>query len=350
VNEVAAVFFDGVSSRPQQVNLSEAGAASLRIRAVSWERIEPRATIFVTTRIAGIHRTLQLADGAQLQVQDNAVVDLWFPHRQRFEALVGKLENHALVVAASLLTTILTISGVLFYGLPAAAERVASWIPDAVARSMGEQTIELLDKFGFRESQLPPSRRDALQEKFVDYTADLPNAGHYRLRFVRADDVGANAFALPGGIIVVTDQMVELIDNDEQFLAVIAHELGHDAHRHVLRSVLQASGVVLMAAFFTGDVSSASTLVVAIPTFLLENHYSRTFENDADDYAFASLAAHGISPRRFAEVMLHLQKSEAEAEGRVAYLSTHPPTSQRIFKAQAAATEFEAGHSPPGDR
>ena len=81
----------------------------------------------------------------------------------------------------------------------------------------------------------------------------------------------------------------------------------------MLRSVLQNSAVVLVSAYFTGDVSSASALVVSVPTFLLNNHYSRAFEEDADNYAFASLAAHHISPGRFAEV------HGGDAEGRSAY-------------------------------
>jgi hypothetical protein len=61
---------------------------------------------------------------------------------------------------------------------------------------------------------------------------------------------------------------------------ISSHEIGHEEHRHVLRSVLQSSAVVLIGAHFTGDVSSASTLVVAVPTFLLDSHYSRDFSRN----------------------------------------------------------------------
>src|SRR5262249_3521883 len=117
----------------------------------------------------------------------------------------------------------------------------------------------------------------------------------------------------------------ELTAPEKRFLAVIAHEIGHEEHKHVLRSVLQNSAVVLVGAYFTGDVSSASALVVSVPTFLLDSHYSRAFETEADSYAFASLAAHRISPEYFAEVMTEMQRShpvlKREGSG---YLSTHP--------------------------
>ena len=389
MSAVAAVFFDGRSSRAHPVLLS-LDAGTLAIRADGWQRSELLSGVRVTPRVAGIHRTLVLRDGGQLQVEDNDAVDAWFPNRDRTAALVDRLERHSFAVAAALLVTVLSVVFVIFIGIPMAAEKIAARIPDSVARAMGEQTVAMLDRFGFDDSRLPQKRRDELRDVFTKYVADLPDPAHYQLRFMKAKM--ANAFALPGGIIVVTDGMIKAIGaeaddrddddddedasdsskdgsaeanktdtnnagdrnqdaapanlnqaGDERFLAVISHEIGHEEHRHVLRSVLQSSGVVLIGAYFTGDVSSASTLVVAVPTFLLNNHYSRGFEGEADDYAFASLARHDISPARFAEVMTAMQKADPHIRHESGYLSTHPPTLDRILSAQKAAERFQAG-------
>jgi Zn-dependent protease with chaperone function len=408
VSAVAATFFDGRSSRAHAVQVGvgqlDAGGGILLIRAGDWERNELLAGIRVTPRVAGIHRTLVLRDGGQLQVEDNNAVDAWFPNRDRTAAWIDRLERHSVAVAASLLVTVASIVFVIFFGIPYAAEKIAAHIPDSVAREMGEQTVTLLNRFGIENSKLPQKRRDALQAAFTKYVADLPDPKHFQLRFMEAKH--PNAFALPGGIIVVTDEMVRLVDTktdgvedksagkdavaaededdsddedekaasdelargadeakakeaakieektegdakvedqvgDERFLAVAAHEIGHEEHRHVLRSVLQSSAVVLIGAYFTGDVSSASTLVVAVPTFLLDSHYSRDFEAEADSYAFASLAKHGISPGRFAEVMQAMQKADPHIRHEVGYLSTHPPTVDRIVKAREAAETFQ---------
>jgi Zn-dependent protease with chaperone function len=411
VSVVAAVFFDGRSSRAQPVQLSLDNGA-LTIRADGWQRSELPSSIRVTPRVAGIHRTLVLSDGGQLQVDDNDAVDAWFPNRDRTAALIDRLERNSVVVAASILITAVGLAGLFFFGIPMAAEKIAARIPDSVARTMGEQTATLLDRFGFENSELPQQRRDELRATFKKYVADLPDPAHYELRFMKAHM--ANAFALPGGIIVVTDGMIRTIGAtdakvaggkapssktasngtsssksapadddkddddddsasstvsksdaqakgdddtsasdeekfkaaDERFLAVMAHEIGHEEHRHVLRSVLQSSGVVLIGAYFTGDVSSASTLVVAVPTFLLNSHYSRGFEQEADDYAFASLARHGISPGRFAEVMTAMQRTYPDIRHESGYLSTHPPTMERILNAQAAAERFRSRGDP----
>ena len=434
MSAVAATFFDGRSSRAQPVQLDVDASGVLGIRAAEWQRSELLSGIRVTPRVAGIHRTLVLRDGGQLQVDDNDAVDAWFPNRDRMAAWIDRLERHSVAVAASLLITAASIVFVIFVGIPYAAEKIATHIPPSVAREMGEQTVSLLGRFGFDKSQLPKQRRAELQAVFRKYVADLPDPAHYELHFL--DAKMPNAFALPGGIIVVTDEMVRLVaskpgangnarvtddadggvtvhfktpdastkgsgntggdeengdvdDRDaaasgdanadqatdksaqgdaadgskgapggkggsfkvtdqaanERFLAVIAHEIGHEEHRHVLRSVLQNSAVVLASVYFTGDVSSASALVVSVPTFLLDNHYSQAFEKDADNYAFASLAAHHISPGRFAEGMEAMQKADPHIRHETGYLSTHPLTVDRIMSARVAAARFQEGES-----
>jgi Zn-dependent protease with chaperone function len=407
VSVVAATYFDGRTSRAHPVQVSAHAGYVLTIHARDWQRSDLLEGVRVTPRVAGIHRTLVLPDGGQLQVQDNDAVDAWFPDRDLGAAWIDRLERHPAAVATSLLVTVVGIVFLIFYGIPTAAEKIAARIPDSVAHKMGEQTVALLGRFGFDKSELPARRRDELQATFKAYVADLPDPAHYQLRFL--DAKMANAFALPGGIIVVTDEMVRVIDAtnakgagsdgkagsddickkngwvcmdelksaskdkpadddqddegeltgptnkagttapqanelkaaDERFLAVVAHEIGHEEHKHVLRSVLQGSAVVLIGAYFTGDVGSASTLVVSVPTFLLDSHYSRGFEAEADDYAFASLARHGISPGRFAEVMTAMRRRDPFMRKESGYLSTHPPTLDRILKAQEAAERFQ---------
>lgn len=345
MSAVEATYFDGRTSAAHAVQLTSCGE-QLTVAGIGWTRCEAHGGIRVTTRLAGTHRTLALPDGAQLQVRDNDAVDGWFPRRNRLEALVDRLERHAAAVATALLVTILSVTWGIFYGLPLAAEHVAGYIPDSVVARMGEETSEMLPRFGFDDSHLTAGRQQELQDLFAGFAQRTGDRKHYRLLFFHATEgIGANAFALPGGTLVITDQLVDLFKNDEQFLAVLAHEIGHEEHRHLLRSVLQGSGVALFSALLTGEVSSAGAIVVAIPTFLLNNHYSRAFESEADDYAFAALAAQGISPGRFAEVMQLLQKNRLFDERGADYLSTHPPTFERILRAEQAAEEYKSGHS-----
>jgi predicted Zn-dependent protease len=146
---------------------------------------------------------------------------------------------------------------------------------------------------------------------------------------------------------VITDQLTELFSDDREFDAVVAHEIGHQQQHHALRQTLRSSFVLVIAALFTGDVSSASTIVVAVPTFLLQSHYSRGFEEEADAFAFDTLAAHNTSPAWFASAMRKLDDHydyDSSKDGGNAYLSSHPGSASRIAAAEESGLAFIAAH------
>jgi predicted Zn-dependent protease len=132
--------------------------------------------------------------------------------------------------------------------------------------------------------------------------------------------------------------MVKLAANEGELMAVLAHEIGHARGRHALRLVLQDSGVAVLVTALAGDAVSMTFLAAALPTALLQSHYSRQFEAEADDYAFAHLKRHGYSAQLFADMMRRLQqasKSSDQEGGVLQYFSTHPLTQERIDRAEA---------------
>lgn len=335
----ACRYYNGRDSRSVVVECDVVGA-TLWIRLDGHdERIE-LAQIRVSPRLARTQRTLFLPGGAQIQTDDNDAVDAAFPSRNRIESFADRLERHWRAVVASVVISV-AVAIAFFPVLPWMADRIARKVPESVEAAMGDQAMSLLRRYALEPSKLSAEKQTALRARFSAFTADISDAVKYRVEFFAAPAIGANAFALPGGMIVFTDDMINLLDNDDEFLAVAAHEIGHEQHRHLLRSVLQNSAVIVVAAAFAGDVGSASTVVVAIPAFLLQNHYSRDFEADADDYALAALEAHGISPTVFADVMRKFErKYPGMKDGVMAYASSHPPTDDRIRRAEEAAKAF----------
>ncbi len=338
-------YYDGHTSLATPVQCEVNADGTLAIRGDNVALQVPRELIEVTPRLARTFRTLRLTGGAQVHSEDNDGVDAAFPDRNTIESIADRLERYPYVVAVSVLVVIAVGFALFQIGLPWAAERVAQRIPPAVEKSMGDRALSTLRYYVLKTSGLPTDEERKLQASFADFVKDVPGAENYRVMFFKAPGIGANAFALPGGTIVVTDELMDMIadddDKQDEFLAVAAHEVGHQQYRHVMRSVLQQSAVAIVTAYFAGDVGSASTVVVAIPTFLLQNHYSRDFETQADDYAFQALAAHGISPRAFANVMREFQKQDAGDDDDTDYTSTHPLTAERIARAEAAADAFE---------
>ena len=118
---------------------------------------------------------------------------------------------------------------------------------------------------------------------------------------------GANALTLPNGTIVFTDEMVNLAVNDHELVAILGHEIGHVVHRHILRRIIQDSTITILILFITGDVSSASSVVLALPSILLDLSYSREFEIEADDFAFDFFINNNLEPEYFAQIMRRLE-------------------------------------------
>jgi len=221
--------------------------------------------------------------------------------------------------------------------------------------------LKLLNEQYFQESELAQSEIDHLQQVFSEVIKQENQQKSISIHFKKSESLGANALALPSGIIIFTDDIVQMAGSDDELIAVLAHELGHIKHRHVMRMVIQDSLLVFLITFITGDVSSTSSVLLAIPVLLLELGYSRDFEREADRYALRLLQKLGIPTVNFSNVLYRLAhwrgndekwpedekdeldtamaESDAETEPEEPevekseipiYVSSHPHTDERI--------------------
>jgi Zn-dependent protease with chaperone function len=321
--------------------------AGLHVRGDGLARTVERANVSITSRLASIRRVIRLPDGAQIHCDDNDAIDALFPEHAT-ATVVDRLERHPAAVAASLVIGALAIAWFFFVGLPQIAESIAREIPPAAETLIGKQALEILDRTTLQPSTVPPETQQYLTDALRRFTRDMPDAGGYHLEFRKLPGDLPNAFAIPGGTVIVSDGLVAALPYEDAFTAVVAHEIGHQVHRHVLRHVLQGSAVIIAATLLTGDVSSATGVVLAVPTFLLTSRYSRDFEREADAYAFDALRDRGITPEWFANALrtLEARSPVSIASGGASdyasdYLSTHPASQERIDAALDAARGFE---------
>jgi predicted Zn-dependent protease len=191
-----------------------------------------------------------------------------------------------------------------------------------------------MDRSLLRPTELDEATRARLVDHFQPVMED--HAGYeLKIVFRKGGRLGPNAFALPDGTIIFTDEMVRLAEDDNELVGVLAHEIGHVVHRHAMRTIVQDSllGFVLLA--ITGDVSGSSELFLGLPVLLTELAYSRQFEREADRYALNYLRSQGISTVHFARLLRRMDqkiaaKSKASGEKWWSYLSTHPVTEERL--------------------
>lgn len=296
------------------------------------------ARIAISPRLGSTPRILRLPDGGRIECADSPLLSEWIgAPASRIEAFADWLERRRLAIATAAVLTVVAMILFVQFGVPRLAQEIAQRMPRTVERHVSGQVIALLERTHFNPSRLPPARQEALQGKFRVLVATEPRSRDMRLEIVRAPGIGPNAFALPDGRIFMTDELVRLTGSDEELLAVLAHEAGHHVHRHGMRQALESSSVFLLAGILFGDVSGSS-LAVSIPAVLLSNGFSRGHEREADAYGFDLLLRRGLSPKAFAAVMRRLSQRVPAGmeEGPIGYLSTHPPSPERIAAAERA--------------
>ncbi len=183
-------------------------------------------------------------------------------------------------------------------GLSWISKQAAFALPTSVTAQAGKETLALLDNHTFSPSRLDESTQRRLMAKFFQLkrAIDSPNGDTIMLNFRQGGKTGANAFALPSGNIIITDELIQLAENDEEILGVLAHEIGHLEKRHSLRQVIQTTGLAMIFSLALGDVTSITSFATVLPTTLVQLKYSREFEIEADDYAVQGLQKMGIDP------------------------------------------------------
>jgi len=331
---IRAQLYDGRTSASREAQLLVEGGGSfarLRIEAGATETIVPLADVAIGERVGETNRLLHLPGGASLEVLDNTAFDeaLAAAEVHTPEAPLRRLEGrwtYALIAALA------TVAGsVLFVrdGIPALAAHAVRYIPESVDSYIGADSLAVLDRSVFHPSALSAERQAELGRVFAEVAADAGAGGaRYRLVLRAGGSAGANAFALPSGIVVLTDQLEELAHDDDELRGVFAHEVGHLVNRHAMRLLVQTSASALLVVGVFGDVSGVSTLAATAPTVLLNAAYSRNAEREADAFAFSWMSRHGVKPDHLADLLERLAAAHGDTAG--GYLASHPDLRERM--------------------
>lgn len=323
-------YFDGETSTSTDVT-AEFGAGTLTLRGLPEDRVVPFSQIDISDRIANIPRRLYLPGGAMFETAENEAVDRARDAAglQTKSAFVHWLESRWPIAIGALASVVVMAFAFLRWGIPAVADWTARVLPPEVDRAIGGGTLDLLDRYVFLASDLTIERQRQLEARFARMTDRLKDGHTYRLELRDGRRLGANAFALPSGIVVMTDQLVQLSENDDELVAVLAHEIGHVRGRHALRQMLQAAGVSALAVALLGDLSSISGILSAAPA-LLTAKQSRDFEREADAFAKQWLHDNHIDESNFDAILCRMEGKHGGSKQSVDFFASHPPTDERV--------------------
>lgn len=267
----------------------------------------------------------ELPDGATLEFDRessrntlkfwNALSPSWFE----------KVQYHPTQWLLISLVSIAFAAGLYGQGLPLIGKWIAFATPQSkVSKFMGD-VLPQLDGVIFQPSNLGDQAKATHQRQLKSLIANQAGLSHVKLAF-RSSKIGPNAFALPDGTIVLTDELLNSLPA-EIIPGVLAHELGHVELRHMTRRLLQNAMVGTLIATFSGDIS---ILVSTLGTQLVAQHYSREFEREADLFAIELFVKQG---RDLAALeLLHEKLGSLDQSGsrNASYLDSHPGADERL--------------------
>ena len=339
----AARYFDGQVARANDVliELDEDGITisdPAGVYVTSW----PRDRIVLVERPErGRPARLGLADTtARLVVADSAFFAAFserLPDTRHRVRVNGRKTIRAGLLGVGALASLVAIVALV---IPLLSARLAAMTPQDVKGEIGQASLvritELLARLPGTTGSAAycvDDRGRALVSVIVDR---LDRGGEAPVQVFVIDARLANAFALPGGIVVLTRGLIEQAQSVEEVAGVLAHELGHAAFDHPTRAMYRGAAVSLLVSAVIGDFTGG-VLVSAVAEWALNSGYSREAERAADGYAVDRMNDAGIDPRPLADFLRRLMEENSDPEGVFRFVSTHPPSADRIAEIEARA-------------
>ncbi len=248
----------------------------------------------------------------------------------RFRA-PARRKKWAAVVLLSIAGAVGVTAGLYFWGIPALASFVTPYVPVALEEQLGLSVVETLAPA--EKHCLDPARAERL-ERILKLLSSSAPPSPYSFRVIVANLPTVNAFAAPGGTIVIFHGLLERTRTPEELAGVMAHEMQHILRRHATRALLQQLSMKVILAAATGDATGLAYGLEGASTLGMLR-YNRQSEEEADREAVRLLLAAGIDPRGLATFFEMLQREDEKTLRLPAYLSTHPELKERIVRLKA---------------
>lgn len=225
------------------------------------------------------------------------------------------------------------------WGTPWAAQEISKQVPLSWETRLTDRVLDDFDRQLLHPSTLGEGRRAALQRRFdaiveASHTSMTPYAGYMpKWRLLFRSGLGPNALALPGGTIIVTDDLVQEADKlklaDDALAGVMAHEIGHVVYRHTTRLIIEQAVLNVAFGIATGDIT---TFIAVTGSTLAGLAYHRAYEAQADCFGAALMQRTGVTTAPLGELLIAVARDalgESRNSALASLLSTHPGSSER---------------------
>jgi Zn-dependent protease with chaperone function len=268
-----------------------------------------------------------------IEVSDRQFIHLFEVYTHRTPP---KMNKWKVTTWVSLITaTLIGFIGLIFYVLlPAIVGAASKGVPVSYEQKIGKQLMDGI---------LINARIDSVATQNINlYFNLLETQSQYRVNISVVKSDLSNAFALPGGYLVVYTGLLDSLPSHESMAALLAHEFGHIHLKHSIRNVFRNLAGYLIISILTGDANGMVGVIMQHTEVLQSLGYNRKLEKEADAYAIQLLESNGISSIQMIDLFEKL-KDENDMSS-VEWLSTHPNLEKRIEFVKNNATLLQTTH------
>ena len=267
--------------------------------------------------------TLYLKDPALIRsFRSSAPPDLT-KHLDETAATVRRARNRSRTVWASLLAVIGGLVLVLWLSTDVLVQWAVDSIPPEWEQRLGQSAYQdfLLQQTVITEGASVAAVHE-ISQRLIEHIAENPYT--FEISVVKNDVV--NAFALPGGYVVVFTGLLEKAHNGEEVAGVLSHEFNHVLQRHSLERIVKQLGVVAVLGILLGDQQGLAGVMKQMGVELFSLQFGRAQETEADVTGLGLLYRAHIDP---AGMVTFFQRLAEQEQGRIEWLSTHPMSAAR---------------------
>jgi beta-barrel assembly-enhancing protease len=289
-----------------------------------WFCHNPDRSLTIYSEAPGIGLALAQIPGLRAQVDALLAADRQGKQRARRWIAVGLLGALLLMLGG-------------YYGVRASGRAALHALPASADKRIGDLALGSMDLGGER---LKDAKLTAALQQIVTRLAKHSGDRAFEFRVHVVDAATVNAFALPGGNIVVYTGLLRAAEDPSEVAGVLAHEMSHVTLRHGMERIAQAAGMAVVFNLLLGDVGGLAALAAEMLKAGTLTSYGRDQERASDLEGVRMLHAGGIDPGGLARFFETLAKEQAELPGGISWLSSHPELAERSRAVRARAAEL----------
>lgn len=275
-------------------------------------------------------RKLTFPDGTIFETHNHAAID----------ALIGPTHGATLHYLEAFNARLFAVVAVCLaaawllwrYGLDILTAAAIAMTPPVMIEQIDKGSMQTIDFVMAEPSQLSQDDKDKVSAIYKQLVAALPAGDQekhsFDLLFRHMPGTGPNAFALPGGTMIMTDEFVDRFGEPDILAGVLGHEIGHVVEQHGLRRIYRSLSMYILVSFLAGDTGPLLEDIILEGNLLLSLSFDRHQESSADEFGLTLARDAGFDPAGL-KVFFEEMAREYGASEPAQWMSTHPSSEER---------------------